>query len=199
MRRNTLATKTEVHSGRRAGTPVLFAPLLAALLAALAGCVNEEFLRAHEELREELETLQARLVRIESDTAMQSRKIRELSDLQDRRASEAEGAEPVPAKDLAVGRPLGPADSTGAPPRTEADGDGGEGDGGPADTREVPTDPFTRRVQQALRNAGCDPGPIDGKAGAMTKRAIRKFQRDNNLPDTGVANEATWDLLKRYE
>lgn len=191
-----LATKTEVHSGRRAAAAVL----LAGVLAALAGCPNQELLTANEDLREAIEMLQARLARIEADTAAQSRKIRELSDLQDRRVSEAEGAEPVPAEDLAVGRPVGSADSTGDAPRKEAppDGTGADEESGQGG-REVPTDPFTERVQKALRNAGCDPGPVDGRAGAMTKKAIRKFQRDNNLPETGVANKATWDLLRRYQ
>jgi len=59
-------------------------------------------------------------------------------------------------------------------------------------------DPFTRNVQKALKRAGFDPGPIDGKMGAMTKRALERFQRAKGLKVTGTATRATWRLLKRY-
>ncbi len=59
-------------------------------------------------------------------------------------------------------------------------------------------DEFTVKVQRALKAADCDPGPTDGKKGRRTTAALRKFQRDNNLRETGMADEATWVLLKRH-
>jgi len=53
-------------------------------------------------------------------------------------------------------------------------------------------------IQTALKNAGFDPGPIDGKTGAKTKKAIRAFQRANHLVIDGVVGEKTWTQLKTY-
>jgi hypothetical protein len=181
---------------------------LAGLSAVLAGCTKEQLLEAQEEMREEIEMLSARLARLEADTAKHSRKIQEISELEETRAEEAERDEPVSAEDLAVGRPVGSAGSSGEDAGAEEAGRRGDedparrGPDGVAEpkriTQEAPTDPFTRRVQLALERAHYDPGPVDGKAGAKTKKAIREFQRENNLPETGMADEATWDLLKRY-
>jgi len=41
------------------------------------------------------------------------------------------------------------------------------------------------QIQEALRRAGYDPGPIDGDHGIRTSRAIREFQRRNHLLRTG--------------
>jgi uncharacterized protein (TIGR02594 family) len=38
-----------------------------------------------------------------------------------------------------------------------------------------------RAVQQALKNKGYDPGPIDGIRGELTNQAIVEFKRDNGL------------------
>ena len=51
------------------------------------------------------------------------------------------------------------------------------------------------RVQQALRDAGLDAGPIDGLMGPMTEGAIRRYQEQNNLPVTGTADAATLNAL----
>ena len=150
--------------------------------------------------------LRARLARLEADTADQHRKIQRLTD---REEEPAKKIEPVPPEEAAPGRPADSAESSAdAAPETAAAAaaraaeTGEEGERDPPDARDerqtVAANDFTRRVQQALGRAGYDPGPIDGRAGAKTKRAIREFQRDNNLPETGVADEATWDLLKRY-
>jgi peptidoglycan hydrolase-like protein with peptidoglycan-binding domain len=37
------------------------------------------------------------------------------------------------------------------------------------------------KIQQALKDKGFDPGPVDGKAGPKTRDAIRAFQKANNL------------------
>ena len=39
-----------------------------------------------------------------------------------------------------------------------------------------------RQIQNALRERGYDPGPIDNVLGARTKAALTKFQKDNSLP-----------------
>ncbi len=59
-------------------------------------------------------------------------------------------------------------------------------------------DSFTHRVQRALKAAGFSPGPVDGKMGPITARAIEDFQRANNLPETGRADPATQRLLWKW-
>jgi peptidoglycan hydrolase-like protein with peptidoglycan-binding domain len=56
----------------------------------------------------------------------------------------------------------------------------------------------TTTLQRALKNAGYYTGPVDGKAGAGTKDAIRRFQSDNGLTADGVCGRATWAKLKSY-
>ena len=51
-------------------------------------------------------------------------------------------------------------------------------------------------VQRALRNAGFDPGPVDGKAGKKTKSALREFQRSKGLSADGVLGQKTWSALR---
>lgn len=53
-----------------------------------------------------------------------------------------------------------------------------------------------KAVQQALLEAGFDPGPIDGRIGKKTKSAIKDFQKRNNLTADGIVGERTWALLK---
>ncbi len=55
-----------------------------------------------------------------------------------------------------------------------------------------------KEIQRALKNAGYDPGPIDGKMGKLTRGAIKEFQKDNGLPETGEVDEVTWGLLKEW-
>ncbi|HNP26041.1 MAG TPA: peptidoglycan-binding domain-containing protein, partial [Nitrosomonas sp.] len=54
------------------------------------------------------------------------------------------------------------------------------------------TPDLTRRVQQALVNAGYNPGPVDGISGPRTLQAIKKFQQENNL----AAGELTKETLR---
>ena len=46
-----------------------------------------------------------------------------------------------------------------------------------------------RELQRLLTQEGYKPGPVDGVMGNKTRNAIREFQRDNDLPITGQANE----------
>ena len=42
-----------------------------------------------------------------------------------------------------------------------------------------------KQIQQALRDRGYNPGPIDGRWGSKTAAALKRFERDNNLPADG--------------
>ncbi|HLD83052.1 MAG TPA: peptidoglycan-binding domain-containing protein [Candidatus Omnitrophota bacterium] len=63
---------------------------------------------------------------------------------------------------------------------------------------EVKSRPKARQVQIALKNAGYDPGRIDGRMGKQTRDAIRAFQKANNLAVDGRVGRETWNLLKEY-
>src|SRR5262245_57075802 len=52
-----------------------------------------------------------------------------------------------------------------------------------------------RSVQQALQGKGMDPGPVDGVAGVRTQQAVREFQRQQNLPETGRLDPQTLQRL----
>ena len=63
---------------------------------------------------------------------------------------------------------------------------------------EIKSRPKMKQVQLALKNAGFNPGRIDGKMGRQTREAIRAFQRENNLAVDGRVGKRTWALLKEY-
>lgn len=52
------------------------------------------------------------------------------------------------------------------------------------------------RLQRELRQRGYNPGPIDGEYGRQTQRAVREFQRDNDLLDDGIAGSETLAALE---
>lgn len=58
-----------------------------------------------------------------------------------------------------------------------------------SDTRDV------RQVQEALKNQGHDPGPIDGVMGSQTRQALRAFQSKNGLKQTGMLDAETKQKL----
>lgn len=66
----------------------------------------------------------------------------------------------------------------------------------PATTVIQPMTP--ENIQMALRNAGYDPGPIDGKIGSKTKAAIIDFQKANNLTADGKVGPKTWAKLSGF-
>ncbi|MDH5514175.1 MAG: peptidoglycan-binding protein [Gammaproteobacteria bacterium] len=51
------------------------------------------------------------------------------------------------------------------------------------------------RIQQALKTAGYNPGPIDGSIGAQTMSAVNAFQRDKGLPVDKYLNVKTLQAL----
>ena len=53
-----------------------------------------------------------------------------------------------------------------------------------------------RGVQARLRNLGYAVGPIDGQLGQLSIAAIRRFQKDHDLPVTGKMNADTREKLK---
>ena len=51
------------------------------------------------------------------------------------------------------------------------------------------------QVQELLKDAGFNPGPIDGILGPRTKGALRRYQASQGLPETGALDEATRQAL----
>jgi peptidoglycan hydrolase-like protein with peptidoglycan-binding domain len=63
---------------------------------------------------------------------------------------------------------------------------------------EVKSRPKVRQIQVALKNAGFEPGIIDGRMGKQTREALKAFQKANNLPADGKIGKKTWSLLREY-
>ncbi len=59
--------------------------------------------------------------------------------------------------------------------------------------------PFNAKdIQFAIRNAGFNPGSIDGKFGVQTRDAIAAFQIEKKLEVTHSINPETWSELKKH-
>jgi peptidoglycan hydrolase-like protein with peptidoglycan-binding domain len=58
--------------------------------------------------------------------------------------------------------------------------------------------PEVMAVQEALKKAGENPGPADGKMGRKTRAALRAFQKKNGLKTTGQADKATMAKLQSF-
>ena len=63
----------------------------------------------------------------------------------------------------------------------------------PSDVR--PQENMVRDAQIALRDAGYEPGRIDGIMGPKTQEAIREFQTSHGLPQTGTLDATTQQQL----
>jgi len=74
---------------------------------------------------------------------------------------------------------------------------GNESAGDAAEKKEVKSRPTVKQIQKALKNAGYNPGSIDGKFGRQTKEAIKDFQKANNLKPDGKVGKRTWKLLRK--
>lgn len=57
--------------------------------------------------------------------------------------------------------------------------------------RAEEADQDLRTSQQLLQSLGYKPGPADGMMGARTRAALKKFQKDEGLPETGELDPAT--------
>lgn len=62
----------------------------------------------------------------------------------------------------------------------------------------TPGSPTKTEIQTALKNAGYYSGPMDGKIGDKTKKAIEDFQTANGLKADGKVGANTWNKLKKY-
>jgi hypothetical protein len=51
------------------------------------------------------------------------------------------------------------------------------------------------QAQELLKEAGFNPGPLDGLLGPRTREALRRYQASHGLPETGVLDEATQESL----
>jgi peptidoglycan hydrolase-like protein with peptidoglycan-binding domain len=52
-----------------------------------------------------------------------------------------------------------------------------------------------KSVQEALKQKGMNPGPIDGVMGPQTQQALRAFQRSQNIQQTGQLDSSTASAL----
>ena len=52
-----------------------------------------------------------------------------------------------------------------------------------------------KSVQKALQDKGMDPGPIDGIMGPKTTAALKAFQKDQKLTDSGTLDDQTREKL----
>jgi N-acetylmuramoyl-L-alanine amidase len=52
-----------------------------------------------------------------------------------------------------------------------------------------------KEIQEALKKAGFDPGPIDGHAGPRTREAIRAYQKANKLDADGIVGRMTLAVM----
>jgi peptidoglycan hydrolase-like protein with peptidoglycan-binding domain len=64
--------------------------------------------------------------------------------------------------------------------------------------RKIWSDRKIKDIQTALRRAGYRPGPIDGKFGPKTLRAVEQFQRNQGLKVDGVVGSMTWRKLQHF-
>jgi len=193
--------------------PAVIRPFRAGALAVL-GCLSGTILGCDggtvardDQAQIEIQRLKTQVVRLEDEVRRQSKKIDDLT-----ARLTAPPPAPAPAAPAATATLLTPAapaahpapaetsvaatkppDVPDADPAARKDGDQGTHKPGP-----LAFDEFTVKVQRALKRAGYDPGPEDGKKGPQTTKALQAFQRENNVPQSGMADEATWALLKRY-
>ncbi len=56
--------------------------------------------------------------------------------------------------------------------------------------------PSVRQLQTALRARGFDPGPVDGKMGSRTRRAVEEWQKSVGAPATGRMTIDQWQRLQ---
>jgi carboxyl-terminal processing protease len=52
-----------------------------------------------------------------------------------------------------------------------------------------------KAVQKALQDKGMDPGPVDGIMGPKTSAALKAFQKDQKLTESGRLDDQTREKL----
>ena len=52
-----------------------------------------------------------------------------------------------------------------------------------------------KAVQKALQDKGMDPGPVDGVMGPRTSAALKAFQKDQKLTESGRLDDQTREKL----
>lgn len=75
----------------------------------------------------------------------------------------------------------------------------GAGIAHPADEAAPPAPRFVREAQQALRELGYRPGPVDGVVGPRTKEALARYQRSEKIQVTGRLDSETMVRLDIHE
>jgi peptidoglycan hydrolase-like protein with peptidoglycan-binding domain len=65
------------------------------------------------------------------------------------------------------------------------------------DSSKAEFKPTAKEIQTALKNAGYDPGSLDGKIGPRTRQAIKDYQKSKGLVPDGVVGPKTWASLSK--
>lgn len=55
-----------------------------------------------------------------------------------------------------------------------------------------------KTIQTALKRAGFYSGPINGKYGPMTTKAVKRFQKAKGISQTGTVGPKTWGALRKF-
>jgi peptidoglycan hydrolase-like protein with peptidoglycan-binding domain len=92
-----------------------------------------------------------------------------------------------------------PGASSGAPGKAKSGTDMGQSGSGsmskPATAMQGGSSEQVKSVQQALQGKGMDPGPIDGIMGPKTMAALKAFQKDQKLTESGRLDDQTREKL----
>jgi len=76
------------------------------------------------------------------------------------------------------------------PPAGESRQPGTGPESRPQGTTSMPSNDV-KKIKEALKARGHDPGSIDDKMDSKTQQALRDFQKANNLPVTGMVDQQT--------
>jgi hydrogenase-4 component B len=88
-----------------------------------------------------------------------------------------------------MGTTSAPSGTTSAPQMGSMSKSGTSMDGDAGSAEQV------KAVQKALQDKGMDPGPIDGVMGPKTMAALKAFQKDQKLTESGRLDDQTRDKL----
>ncbi|MCU0701212.1 MAG: peptidoglycan-binding protein [Myxococcaceae bacterium] len=114
-----------------------------------------------------------------------------LSALSGKSDFEAGPARSARAADAAAPQAVGGDEPTTREAREATRTSGGEGENLARGSRGTDV----RQLQEQLKRAGFDPGPLDGKFGPLTEAAVRRFQQARGLDTDGVAGPITKGAL----